>query len=106
VFQFAPAIRCAPCSGRAVIVTMPPRVPPALSVRNGPRELVIQGSSGGSVIAGVPAPRTVQVRWPSAALQPGSYPSPRGVMLLSFHGDPVSGSPLPNLVLLPERANS
>src|ERR1019366_2983480 len=57
VFQFAPAIRCAPCSGRAVIVTMPPRVPPALSVRNGPRELVIQGSSGGSGIAEIEADR-------------------------------------------------
>ena len=43
---------CVPCSRSAVIVTMPLSGPPALSVRNGPRELVIHGSSGRWVISG------------------------------------------------------
>jgi len=38
-----------------VIVTLPLSGPPALSVRNGPRELVIPGSSGRSVISGIAA---------------------------------------------------
>ena len=52
-----------------MIVTLPLSTPPALSVRNGPRELVIQGSSGGSVIAGlkrIRCPRDARKERPGA----------------------------------------
>jgi hypothetical protein len=52
-----------------MIVTLPLSTPPALSVRNGPRELVIQVRVGGSVIAGlkrIRCPRDARKERPGA----------------------------------------